>query len=910
MHLRHVVHVSGGVRQRFLRFWDKMISVILYGRNDSHGYNLHKRAAISFNCIAETLSDADDEILFVDYNTPNDLPTFIEAIYDTLTPRAKSLLRVFRVRPELHARMVRPTHLVALEPYARNIAIRRSKPGNRWVLFTNSDMIFVPRNDRISSVTEAVRNLPDGQYILPRFELPEPLWESFPRTNPIQIIRACKELGRKLHLNEIAISHPYMRFDAPGDFQLVPRQALFDICGLDERMIYGWHVDSNLCKRLFLFYGHRTESLAHRLMGYHCDHTRVATLAHRLDIKLENDLQEFVYGVEDPVARQQAETWGAPHEAIEEIDFAGGPPARFVSALEKALGTPQGADYHSDANELRNFVSYRPEHVLPYLTANLTTLPRAARFVYIGNNPLTLKLAADSITGMGFSEPLYYAADFLSAGAAPSSAEPIRTGHPAGKDQLPDHLLASADCLIFDFGLDATGLKLGKITRTADWPRELRWSLGAVARCLEECADRSQQRWRCHHQVPDFIVINANHWVFRQFVGQFLLATDTPYNTHVRKGRPRVDQERLYPSHIWRYTEERMRSYFGYDIKDFAVPPIVPGQSLDLTSSGQSTPFKDGDWGDMDWSGTWTDGDRANILFRPPASYEGDLIVCVRITEALLSLEGDPIRVQVLFEDEPLGRWLVPSRFGIRTFKTVLPAHLMAGKPVCRLTFHIENPQSTQLQAAIRGEQTIGEDPRQLGVKIQSIAFNGTDQLMYSPDSQIEFTDKGRGMFHINENWTQPDSLGTWTLGHDANLVLFLNETVEIPAIASFVITDVVVNEKCSHLHVSVAFNGSTLAQWRLEPARSHQECKVLVPREILGAHRLTISFHLAELRTPKPSENDTRVLGFRLSSLRINPIRGLKNNLSDMLDVNIGKTRWDSWERARAELGTWESGF
>ena len=63
-----------------------MLSVILYGRNDSYGYNLHKRAAISLNCIAEMLSGEHDEIIFVDYNTPNDLPTFIEAIYDTLTP--------------------------------------------------------------------------------------------------------------------------------------------------------------------------------------------------------------------------------------------------------------------------------------------------------------------------------------------------------------------------------------------------------------------------------------------------------------------------------------------------------------------------------------------------------------------------------------------------------------------------------------------------------------------------------------------------------------------------------------------------------------------------------------------------------------------------------------------------------
>ena len=80
-----------------------MFSVILYGRNDSHGYNLHKRAAISFNALAEVMSDPDDEILFVDYNTPDDHPTFPEAIHDTLTDKAKKVMRILRVRPEQHA---------------------------------------------------------------------------------------------------------------------------------------------------------------------------------------------------------------------------------------------------------------------------------------------------------------------------------------------------------------------------------------------------------------------------------------------------------------------------------------------------------------------------------------------------------------------------------------------------------------------------------------------------------------------------------------------------------------------------------------------------------------------------------------------------------------------------------------
>jgi hypothetical protein len=101
-----------------------MISAILYGRNDKYGYNLHKRAALSFNCIAEVL-DETDEIIFVDYNTPNDFPTFPEAIQDTLTKRARELLRVLRVRPFIHDRFKSKTPLLALEPIARNVAVGR-----------------------------------------------------------------------------------------------------------------------------------------------------------------------------------------------------------------------------------------------------------------------------------------------------------------------------------------------------------------------------------------------------------------------------------------------------------------------------------------------------------------------------------------------------------------------------------------------------------------------------------------------------------------------------------------------------------------------------------------------------------------------------------------------------------------
>ena len=52
-----------------------VITVIVYGRNDTHGYNHHRRVALSLNCLAEVLTDPADEIIFVDYNTPDELPT-------------------------------------------------------------------------------------------------------------------------------------------------------------------------------------------------------------------------------------------------------------------------------------------------------------------------------------------------------------------------------------------------------------------------------------------------------------------------------------------------------------------------------------------------------------------------------------------------------------------------------------------------------------------------------------------------------------------------------------------------------------------------------------------------------------------------------------------------------------------
>lgn len=881
-----------------------MMSVVTYGRNDSHGYNLPKRAAISLNCIAELLTDREDEILFVDYNTSDDLPTFIEAIYDTLTDRAKRLLRVFRVRPAIHRRLLGGrTHLAAIEPISRNIGIRRSNPRNRWILCTNPDMIFVGR-DGTPDLTSATADLADGHYVLPRFDLPEPLWEAWPRMDPRAVIRACDELGAALHLNTITTTYPFIRFESPGDFQLVPRQTLFDVCGFDERMIHGWHVDSNLGRRMSNLFG-RTESLANRLKGYHCDHMRVATLVNRFDLKIENDLQEFVFQVTDPCARHQAATWGLPDEPIEEVDFVTGPAARFTSALRTALGSPQTADYEERADHTGIDLACRPEHVLPYLAGCLTVHASSTSLLYIGANRRLFDLLDRSLSAMGWTNvPRFVRETMDDTVESPDDGRSVSRSHAATDGAFARSLVTTCRVLVFDLGLDAAGLPRPAV-RVTDWPRTARHRLGAVARLLAACADQCHELFAgSPDRAPDFVVVNANPRVFSSLVSQFLFTTQTPYNIRVRTGKPRLGADRLYRSHHWKATEAVLSSFFGYG--GDALPPIKPGAAIDLTTSGEGHVHKDGQWGDATVDGTWIDGPRAELLLAIDPVHTGDLLAQVSV--ARLDMPGDePFRIHVLLQEQPIARWAVHPRSGLHTHALVLPRRLLDTDRPCCLAFEIDNGARS---APARTEAS-GRDPHGPRVMVRGVTFHETDQATYRIGSQVSCTVGQQGAFYMNCGWTAPDTDGSWTLGQRAGLTLSLEDAPQEPLIGTLTITDTAIGEAFPHLDVQVLVTGQEVERWRLI-GRSRQQQKLLVTPEALRRHPLDISFYMATPRSPADLQwsSDSRPLGFRVRSLRIAPL--LRYRLGQTIDFGEGGNAedylWSNWATPDPD-GRWTEG-
>ena len=355
-----------------------MFSVILYGRNDSHGYNLHKRAAISFNALAEVMSDPDDEILFVDYNTPDDHPTFPEAIHDTLTDKAKKVMRVLRIRPDQHVRHRLKTHLVALEAQSRNVALRRSNPRNRWILYTNTDMLLVPRDEK-ESLSDILGAIPDGFYQVPRFEIPEMLWEAaFDRRDPVGNLAKLRDWSVRFHLNQVVHNYMPMKYDALGDFQAALREDMFAIHGFDEDMILGWHCDSNLAARLALYRG-RVDTLIDKVFGYHCDHTRVAAANNKGRATRMNDQDRFIWNVATPYVPAQAETWGWPDIEIEEIRLDRDTPyQRFSAGLDKAI-EPATTPFVETSLEWQLFddLTYDLPHTLPFVCDQVVTFPRS-----------------------------------------------------------------------------------------------------------------------------------------------------------------------------------------------------------------------------------------------------------------------------------------------------------------------------------------------------------------------------------------------------------------------------------------------------------------------------------------------------------------------------------------------------
>lgn len=557
-----------------------MISVLLYGRNDAHGYNLHRRAALSLNCIAEVLNDRDDEIIFVDYNTPDELPTFVEAISDTLTERCVDLLRVFRVPAALHEELFADrTHLPAVEPVARNVAARRSNPANRWLLSTNTDMIFLPAADQ--SLSEICKRLADGFYGLPRFELPEWLWETLPRSDPRSAIAEIDRSGPALCLDEPTMSYEWIRFDAPGDFQLVLRDDFFSIDGFNEDMLLGYHVDSNLCRRMFLKRG-SIDTAEQYLAAYHCNHNRLPTVYHGAR-PVANDPERFFVSIRHAELAEQRDTWGLYGTDLEQV------PAKrlgraLVETVVHAIGDDGGRRGISDAKEMRRVVTYDSAHVLPFAADSLVLAPPKTTVGYVGANPALHRMLGVLVSDLGHR--------FVTA--------QIRD------EASLDALDRAAEVFVIDLGIDRSVVG-GELD--VDSPR-LPEGLASVSHAFRRLVERERARIQAGAYPRRFVLINSTNALWDAYV---LAQMDCSYSTpHSRVRRAIVKLVLDAEDVVAMAAVDRAESLLRFSTRPSGRLALQPGKPVSVAALDDYRGFGDG-WAFPDDWGIWTQGPRSSL---------------------------------------------------------------------------------------------------------------------------------------------------------------------------------------------------------------------------------------------------------------------------------------------------------
>jgi hypothetical protein len=657
-----------------------VISVLLYGRNDTHGYNLHRRAALSLNCIAEVLADSQDEIIFVDYNTPDELPTFIEAISDTLTERCLNLLRVFRVPPALHEELFAGrTHLPAIEPLARNVAARRSNPSNRWLLSTNTDMVFVPAANR--SLSEICRQFPDGFYGLPRFELPEWFWETFPRSDPRGAMAAIGRWGPALCLDEPTLSYEGIRFDAPGDFQLVLRDDFFAIDGFNEEMLLGYHVDSNLCRRLLLKRG-SIDTAEQYLAAYHCNHNRLATVYHGARL-VTNDPERFFVSICQAGLPEQRAAWGLNGTELERVPVkALG--RKLVETVVRAIGDDVGIRGISDAKEMRRVVTYDSAHVLPFVAESLVLAPPKTTVGYVGANSVLRRMLGALVSDLGHR---LVAAQI-------------------GDEASVDTLDRAAEVLVIDLGIDRSLVGSEVDIDSPRLPEGLAFASGAFPRLIE----RERARNQAGAYPRRFVLINSTNALWDAYVLAQMDCRYSTYHSRVRRATVKVmpDDDAVAIAAV-----DQAARLVRFSTRPSGRLALRPGKSVSVAALDDYRGFGDG-WAFPDEWGIWTQGHGASLALALPGGFKRNPKLALSIGSVCIGPD-DSLKVELFVDGAHVATRSFSDPYREYVWRFTVPEEALE-RQSANVTLVVHDPRSPT---------SIGwsGDDRPLGLHLRAVRF-------------------------------------------------------------------------------------------------------------------------------------------------------------------------------------------
>lgn len=291
------------------------VSAVIVGRNDNYGGTLNERATYCLN----TMLDAFDEVVFVDWNTDVGKPPLTDVLDITVH---RERLKTIIVRPDEVKRIMGDSCDQGVEfcqVIPRNIGIRRAT-GTHIVLAALD--IIAPKRVFLE---EAVRQVGPGQMLVTKrnhveidvvrevfrlsksYEFTRDYMFEHYGVNSINVARMFPSL--KVDLNIMRQVPPEGRFNAAsiiggcGDFQIALKSTWEMIRGFEEDQIKKFYMDTEVQYKVIMAGG--TVIATNFPPIYHIDHPRYF-----------DDDKSFFNKLELYETRN-SDNWGFPNEKFE-----------------------------------------------------------------------------------------------------------------------------------------------------------------------------------------------------------------------------------------------------------------------------------------------------------------------------------------------------------------------------------------------------------------------------------------------------------------------------------------------------------------------------------------------------------------------------------------------------------------
>jgi hypothetical protein len=664
-----------------------------------------------------------------------------------------------------------------------------------------------------------------------------------------------------LRLDEPTVSNEWIRFDAPGDFQLILRKDFLEIDGLDEEMLLGYHVDSNLSKRMLLFRG-SIENLGETLAGYHCNHNRERTVYHGTG-RVTNDLERFFFTIDQPKLPAQRAKWGLVDEALEEVAVGDRLGERFAASLLDAIPISARPRVASDAGRVPFDLTYDSAHVLPFIADSLAVSSSDATIGYIGANPVLEGMLRTAVAQLGFERPLKVAKlDDMSS---------------------VDEVVRSAHVLVVDLGVDSSLIDTSLSAGDGYEPPPLPEGVDLAFAGLERLVELERARLELGEHPRRIMLVHSSTVFWDSYVLAQLDCSHTTAHSRVRRAtvKPIAPNDEATKSALVR--ERRLVRWAARGGQGRGRLHVRPGEAVELGDLSDYRGFGDG-WSYPDEEGRiWTQGPRSELALALDGIGEDDYMLALSL--ASVCVGSEPLRVGLLVNGE-----CVDSRAFTREALTVtwhveLPARLLTDS-VVDLTFMIEHPRSP---LAV-GWST--EDERPLGILIRTIAFLEHDRSV-GLEERISFAEGSGSDRLLGEGWSDLEPTGVWTVAERASVIIEPRVSRQFDLELILEATAFVTPDH-PEIELTLTALGEKLAIRVFGHGKPHRRLRALLPAAPRGGTaRTVLELHLRNPARPVDLGlgDDARRLGLHLRSLVVRRA-GLRRTVPNAIHDAIATVR------------------